>query len=239
MNTAHRPWPLPAGPWVHRQTWHDLLFAHWPMPASALRPLVPAALDIQEFNGTSWVGFVPFRMTGVTLRGMPSIPGLSAFAEMNLRLYVEYKGRAGVWFISLDAAKRPAVWAARTFFNLPYFDATMRVRQGGDRIVYDAVRKETPTVVFRGEYGPTGGVYYSRPGSIDHFLTERYCLFAQDRAGGITTVDIHHDRWPLQPASLEIDTLTVASGQGIPVDGQPIVHFARRLDVIFWPLRRA
>ncbi len=236
----HRPWPRPEGEWTSRQTWHDLLFAHWPVAAAALRPFVPATLEIQEFNGTSWVGFVPFRMTGVTLRGWPSIPGLSAFAEMNLRLYVEHQGRAGVWFISLDAFKRPAVWAARRFYNLPYFFARMRLRHVRDQVHYDAARESSaPPVEFRGEYGPTGAVYQSRRGSLDHFLTERYCLYAQDRRGRLTTVEIHHAPWPLQPARLNVDRCTVASAQGIDVSGEPIVHFARRLDVVFWPMRQA
>jgi uncharacterized protein YqjF (DUF2071 family) len=200
MHVDHRPWPLPDGEWTSRQTWHDLLFAHWPVPAAMLRPFVPAALEIQEFNGTSWVGFVPFRMTGVTLRGWPPIPGLSAFPEMNLRLYVEHQGRAGVWFVSLDACKRPAVWAARRFYNLPYFFARIRARQQRDRVLYDAARApSSPPVEFRGDYGPTGPVYQARRGSIDHFLAERYCLYAQDRRGRITTIEIHHDRGRCRP----------------------------------------
>ena len=240
MRVDHRPWPLPEGEWTSRQTWHDLLFAHWPVPAARLRPLVPAALEIQEFNGTSWVGFVPFRMTGVTLRGWPPMPGLSAFPEMNLRLYVEHQGRAGVWFISLDACKRPAVWAARRFYNLPYFFARIGTRQKHDRVLYDAARApSSPPVEFRGDYGPTGAVYQARRGSIDHFLTERYCLYAQDRHGRLTTIEIHHDAWPLQPASWTVDRFTVAPAQGIAVQGEPVLHFAKRLDVVFWPMRQA
>src|SRR5262245_20084749 len=109
----HRPWPLPTAPWIWRQTWHDLLFAHWPVPASALRSLVPDWLTIQEYSGTAWVGLLPFTMTGVTLRGVPSLPAVSHFPEMNLRLYVERDGKPGIWFVSLDAARRSAVYAAR------------------------------------------------------------------------------------------------------------------------------
>ena len=115
--TDHRPWPLPSGPWRWRQCWRDLLFAHWPVPVSALRSLVPASVAIQEFDGTSWVGVVPFRMTGVMLRPLPDVPGISAFPELNLRLYVDVGGKPGVWFISLDAASSLAVWAARRFFQ--------------------------------------------------------------------------------------------------------------------------
>ena len=117
--TAHRPWALPSARWSWRQRWCDLLFAHWPVPASVLRPLVPAALEVQEFEGTSWVGVVPFRMEGVTPRFLPAMPWVSAFPELNLRLYVSDGERPGVWFLSLDARNSLAVWAARTFFHLP------------------------------------------------------------------------------------------------------------------------
>src|SRR5690242_1283914 len=116
----HRPWSLPDRPWTWRQTWHDLLFAHWPIPAAKLRHLVPAELTIQEFDGTSWIGVVPFRMTGVVRRPLPDLPWISAFPELNVRVYVERDGRAGVWFLSLDAARWLAVWTARRFFHLPY-----------------------------------------------------------------------------------------------------------------------
>jgi uncharacterized protein YqjF (DUF2071 family) len=152
----HRPWPLPRGPWRWRQRWHDLLFAHWPVPAARLRPLVPPAVSIQERDGTAWVGVVPFRMEGVMRRPLPDVPGLSAFPELNLRLYVEVDGKPGVWFISLDAANRVAVWGARRFFHLPYFLADMESRDDGQRIHYSSVRRAPGArVAFRCVYGPT------------------------------------------------------------------------------------
>jgi uncharacterized protein YqjF (DUF2071 family) len=118
--TDHRPWELPERPWRWRQSWLDLLFAHFPVPARTLEPLVPKEIEIEEFDGTSWVGVVPFRMEGVTPRSLPDLPRLSAFAELNLRLYVRVGRRPGIWFVSLDAANRLAVWAARRWFHLPY-----------------------------------------------------------------------------------------------------------------------
>ena len=108
QHTKHRPWPLPAGEWTWRQRWCDLLFAHWPVPAADLRPLVPDGLEIEEHGGTSWVGVVPFRMEGVARRPLPDIPGLSSFPELNLRLYVTRDRRPGVWFLSLDATSAPS-----------------------------------------------------------------------------------------------------------------------------------
>jgi uncharacterized protein YqjF (DUF2071 family) len=233
--TDHRPWPLPPGAWVARQTWHDVLFAHWPIAGSALRPLVPEPLEIQEFDGTSWVGLLPFRMTGVTARWLPALPWLSAFPEMNLRVYVSHRGRPGIWFVSLDAARAPAVWAARRFFHLPYFRAHMRIRPDGDRIHYHSIREATELAA---TYWPQGTTFEAVPGTLDHFLAERYCLYTRDTRGQLLTLDIHHRPWPLQRAGAEFDLNTVATSQGIAVGGEPaVLHFSRRLDVIFWPMR--
>jgi len=236
----HRPWPIPAGRWTWRQRWHDLLFAHWPVPASLVRPLVPPSLEVQEFDGTSWVGLVPFRMTGVAPRQLPDMPWLSAFPEMNLRVYVEHGGQAGVWFISLDAANPVAVWAARRFFHLPYFHAQMHLRQRGARIDYASRRHDRSTAVrFAGSYRPTGPVYHARPGTLEHFLTERYCLYTQTRAGTILRGHVHHVPWPLQPAELEVEANEVGPPQGLPISGPPaLLHFARRLEVVIWPFER-
>src|SRR5688500_18120102 len=100
-HVSHRPWPLPSAPWVLRQRWVNLLFAHWPIATSRIRHLVPPGLTVQEFDGTSWVGIVPFRIEGLTWRLLPSLPYFSSFPEINLRLYVEAGGKPGVWFISL------------------------------------------------------------------------------------------------------------------------------------------
>jgi uncharacterized protein len=242
--TDHRPWPLPRGPWVMRQTWCDLLFAHWPVPARSLRGLVPAGIEIDEREGTSWVGVVPFRMEGVTARGLPDVPGLSAFPELNLRLYVRVDDKPGVWFISLDATSWLTVWGARRFFHLPYFHADMEAREEGGRVVYRSVRGSGTDgggarVEFRGSYGPTSDVFESRPGSLEHFLTERYCLYAQASDGAILRAEIHHRPWPLQAASADIAENTIGDAQGIALPGPPaLLHFSRRLDVVnWWPQR--
>jgi hypothetical protein len=237
--TDHRPWALPSGPWRWRQNWHDLLFAHWRVPASRLQSLVPAGVSIQEFDGTAWVGVVPFRMDGVMLRPLPDLPGVSAFPELNLRLYVEVGGRPGVWFVSLDAASQLAVWAARLLFRLPYFHATMHLRREGERIHYRSIRRSARNVAFRGTYWPVGQVFESRPGTVEHFLTERYCLYTCGSDGSMLRADVHHRPWPLQLAHAEIEENTIGSGQGIDLDDHPdLLHFSKRIDVVVWPAER-
>ena len=152
----HRPWPIPTRAWTWRQSWRDLLFAHWPIEARALRPLIPDGLDIQEFGGTAWIGVVPFRMSGVMHRPLPDLPWISAFPELNVRTYVERDGRPGVWFLSLDATNPLAVWAARTFFHLPYHRAAMSLVDQGDRIEYRSRRGDAR---FDGWYRPSAAVH--------------------------------------------------------------------------------
>src|SRR5580700_1193759 len=140
---AHRPWPLPLGSWVMKQTWHHLPFAHWPLPAERMRPLVPAQLDLDTFDGQCWVAVVPFRMSGIRGRGLPPLPGLSRFPELNVRTYVTYGGKPGVYFFSLDAASRAAVWAARRFYHLPYYHARMETTREGNDVAYHSLRLES------------------------------------------------------------------------------------------------
>jgi uncharacterized protein YqjF (DUF2071 family) len=237
--TDHRPWPLPARPWVMAMRWHDLAFLHWPLEPGVLRPLIPPALELDTYDGKAWIGVVPFRMTGVRPRFVPSLPGLSAFGEINVRTYVTAGGKPGVWFFSLDAANRPAVWTARWAFYLPYYFAWISVQEAGGRIAYQSTRRHScdAPAQFAADYGSTGPPYQAPRGSIDHWLTERYCLYAVDGWGRIFRGDIHHQPWPLQPAVVEIQVNTMTAPLGIELPSvQPLVQFARRLDVIAWRL---
>ena len=223
------------------QTWHDLLFAHWPIAETELRPLVPRELEIDMQDGQAWIGVVPFRMSGVRLRALPGIPGATAFPELNVRTYVKRGGRAGVWFFSLDATPRIAVAAARAWFHLPYFQARMRCDARGDAIEYASERthRGAPAASWRGRYEPTGPVSRAPAGSLEHWLTERYCLFARAPDGRVWRGDIHHRPWPLQPARavIERDTMTAALGLRVP-PAAPHLLFARRLDVRIWRPQR-
>jgi uncharacterized protein YqjF (DUF2071 family) len=242
LDTRHRPWPSPDAPWAIAMSWHDLLFLHWPVAASALRPHIPALLSIDTFDGWAWLGVVPFRMTGVRPRYAPRAPWLSAFPELNVRTYVTIGGKPGVWFFSLDAANPVAVWLARVTFHLPYMRARMSLREKGGEIHYTSLRthRGEPPARFEARYGPMGEARASAAGTIVHFLTERYCLYAADRARRVFRGDIHHAPWPLQPARAEVAVNEMASSLGVRLSGPPAhVHFARRLDVVSWGLVRA
>jgi uncharacterized protein len=221
--------------------WSDLAFLHWPVPAGPLQALLPADLQLDTFDGQAWIGVVPFRMEGVRHRWSPPVPGADTFPELNLRTYVRGGDRAGVWFFSLDAASRLAVRGARLGLNMPYFDAAMQLRRTGN--VVDCVSRRThrraPDAEFSASYEPTGVPFLTQPGSLEHWLTERYCFFGTTRYGGLYAVDVHHLPWPLQPARVTVRINTVADAFAIQLPSrEPLAHFAATIDVVAWPPAR-
>jgi len=237
-HTAHRPWPLPEGPWLMTQSWHDLLFAHLPLDPDALLGKVPANLPLDLFDGRAWIGVIPFHMTNVGPRGLPSLPGVSAFPELNVRTYVTLNGKPGVYFFSLDAASTLAVIGARTVFHLPYYRAAMAVHTDGRRVTYRSARRSAVNAQFLSTYTPIGVVSPAAPGTLEYFLTERYCLYTTTRSGEPRWLQIHHKPWPLQTADAQIAVNTMATAAGITLPAvAPLLHFAKRLDVLAWGMR--
>ncbi|MBO0910293.1 MAG: DUF2071 domain-containing protein [Acidobacteria bacterium] len=219
------------------QTWNDLLFAHWPVSAGMLRSLVPSVLPLDAFNGQCWVAITPFRMSGVRPRWTPSLPGVSAFPELNLRTYVCYGGKPGVYFFSLDAGSRLAVWAARNSYHLPYFPAQMSVASRNEWIEYHSKGKRDAELHLR--YRPVRPAQFRAAGTLEHWLTERYCLYTHVR-NSLYRAEIHHPQWLLEDAEAEIATNTVAQAAGLTLpETRPLLHFSRRLKVVVWPLKRA
>ncbi len=231
----HRLWPLPSRPWVMAQTWENLLFAHWPLAPAALRGFIPPGLELDTYAGEAWVGVVPFSMSGIHLRGLPPIPGFSALPELNVRTYVTRDDKPGVLFFSLDAGNLAAVIAARYGFALPYYYA--RMQQHGEEYLSRRFHWGARAAEFVAHYWPSGDVFRAQAGSLEYWLTERYCLYTADRRGTLYRGDIHHRPWPLQAAQATIFTNTMAEAQGISLpDIPPLLHFARRLDVLIWSL---
>jgi uncharacterized protein len=219
------------------QSWHDLLFAHWPVDAAVLRPLIPLRLQIDTFEGKAWLAIVPFRMTGVRLRGTPAVPWLSAFPELNVRTYVTDGKKAGVWFFSLDAGNSIAVAIARAWFHLPYFHARMRCREQDGWIQYQSERthRKASAGLMEGRYRPIGEVRSPQPGTLEHFLTERYCLYTADARARIIRGEIHHSPWPLQVAEAEFTVNSMAEAAEVELPARkPLLHFSRRQDVVVW-----
>jgi uncharacterized protein YqjF (DUF2071 family) len=222
-------------------TWESLLFEHWPVPPSLLRPLVPPGLELDTRDGSAWLAVVPFAMRNVRLRGTPALPWVGAFPELNVRTYVRHGDRPGVWFFSLDADQPLAVMMARRLWHLGYRWAAMRCAWEGGAVEYRSRRRDAPPAQaeWRGRYAPAGSPVPAPPGSLAHFLTARYCLYAEDRRGRLYRGEIDHPPWRLETASAEVETDTMTRPLGFELPpGEPLRWFSRRLDVVAWPARR-
>ncbi|HEX7299613.1 MAG TPA: DUF2071 domain-containing protein [Solirubrobacteraceae bacterium] len=238
----HRPWPLPRSPWVMGQTWTDLLFAHWDVAPASVQAAVPPQLPLDTHDGRAWIGVTPFRVRNLRLRLTFPVPVLSTFPEINVRTYVVVDGKPGIYFFSLDADSPLAVAAARRLYRLPYFRARMSIERHGSgaRFLSRRSAPEAPAeAVFRAGYVPAGDAFEARPGTLEHWLTERYCLYTLDERRRVLRGEIHHPPWPLQHARAEIETNTMTAEIGLELGDEPLLHYARRQDVVFWPLQAA
>lgn len=251
VDHGHRPFALQESAWIMNQSWCNLLFAHWPVDVEALRKLVPEKLELDLFDGIAYIAVVPFEMRDVSPRYTPSLPWLSFFPELNVRTYVRYRDRPGVFFFSLDAGNPLAVWIARKYYHLPYYNATMLCRHEKSAFHYTSTRKSVRTLseidIRAGEnsgscqldvtYEPAGPVYYSTAGSLEHFLTERYCLFSVYE-NEIFCGHIHHRPWPLQKANCEWRHNSMTAPIGLELHGEPITHFVKRIDTVEWAIKK-
>lgn len=216
-----------------KQQWRDLLFLHWPVSPLFLRSLIPRGLELDLFGGQAWLGVVPFDMKGVTVRGCPAPRLLCDFPEINLRTYVVHNGKPGVWFFSLDVPHRLPVWAARTFFHLPYFKAEMSVSVTDQSVAY---RHRRGALGFQATYRPLGPLA-SEENSFERWATARYCLYCQNRKGALYRGEIHHAPWPLQKAEVAITENCFLDA--FPVgEMHPSVLFSKSLDVVVFSLER-
>lgn len=245
--TDHRPWPVPPRPWAMRMNWHELLFAHWPVEREALRAALPGPFSeaIDTFEGSAWLGVVPFGMRDVRPRGWPRhVPYRQAWAfpELNVRTYITIDGKPGVYFFSLDAASRLAVRAARWSWNLAYYDAAMWLDRRDDGWVHftsERTHRGAPSACLAARYRPTGPAAQPTTGSFEHFATERYCLYTVDRRGRMYRGDIHHAPWPLRPAEAHFDVLQMTDQIDLALPTMaPRLHYADELDVVAWLPRR-
>jgi len=234
----------PHGQPLMHQSWGKLLFMHWRITTAELRPLIPAELEIDTFDGCAWIAIVPFTMwdTRALPPYIPAVPGLSAMHELNVRSYVHHDGVPGVWFFSLDCNSKAAVLGARTFFHLPYYNADIELKQEDDRIDYSLKRRDEPAAEFHGRWSigePFPVSQVSQPDSLEFFLTERYCLYSQ-QSSKLYRGRIYHRPWPLQKATLSSFTSTMIESLGLTTPaGEPLLHYAEELTVDIWALQKA
>lgn len=243
FRTSHRPRPLPAGRWAMTQRWNDLLFAHWPIPAASIAALLPEWLAVDTFQGSAWLGAVPFWLDRIKIRGVPPLPGGRSFPDLNLRTYVrdQFTNTPGIFCFSLDSSNLIAVAMARALYHLPYHWAEMNLEQRSERefAFYSRRRFAGRPVIFKARYrglGPTTKLAHIQSGTLEYFFTERSCLFSSNRAGQPIRASLHYVPWPLEEAEAEIERNDLAAAIGIELpDRDPVLHYSRRLGVYIWP----
>lgn len=222
------------------QTWHNLLFLHAPIEPESLRPFLPPAVDLDTFDGQAWLGVVAFRLSKIRLRGLPEVGLVSHFNEVNLRTYVTRGGIPGVLFLSMDADNLLAITLARPLFGLPYTPADMTFARTPRGLLFSSDRTSGPGTgaQFEAEYHPRGPVYTSCCGTLEHWLTERYCYYSDTR-GHTYRCDIFHRPWPLQRAHATVARDTLAESLGLRTEPvEPILHYAHKLTALIWKPQR-
>ncbi|MGH9966838.1 MAG: YqjF family protein [Pyrinomonadaceae bacterium] len=228
----------PEGQALMHQNWGKLLFMHWRIEESLLRPLIPDRLEIDTFDGSAWIAIAPFTMWDIRAFPpfVPPVPGLSSMHELNVRTYVHHDGVPGVWFLSLDCNSKAAVLGARAFFYLPYYNAEIGLEQESQTIAYSLDRTDEPPAQFNACWQIGQTLDYSHQGSLAFFLTERYCLFSE-REGELYRARIYHDPWPLQKATLVSFSSSMIESHHLPTPkGDPLLHYAEGIGVDIWPL---
>jgi uncharacterized protein YqjF (DUF2071 family) len=230
----------PKGQPVMHQDWGKLLFMHWRIDEKALRPLIPERLTIDTFDGTAWIAVTPFTMWDIRAFPpyLPPVPGLSSMHELNVRTYVHLDNVPGVWFFSLDANSLVAVLTARTFFHLPYYTAEMSLEEEGETINYSSNRTDgdAPEARLEAKWQIGETLPFSHPGSLEFFLTERYCLYAAHKQK-LYRSRIYHEPWPLRKASLSSLDSTMIESHGLPTPKDaPLLHYAEEISVDIWPI---
>lgn len=191
----------PRGLSVLNMRWEHLLFLHWRWDVRAVQATLPAGLMVDTFDGTAWLGIVPFFMRRVHPPGLPCVPGLSDFLELNVRTYVrDARNVPGVWFYSLSCNQPLAVALARRLFHLNYVHARMSARVSGETVFYESFRPRSPLAKFR--YRPAGVFRETEPGSLEFFLAERYVLYSVNSEGRLFSGKVHHVPYATAPAEV-------------------------------------
>ncbi|MBS4176485.1 YqjF family protein [Lederbergia citrea] len=240
LETDQRPFPLPSNPWLFTQTWDKLLFCHWSLPAELLRAHVPNDVDLDLFNGEAWIAIIPFKVNHMRVHGIPEIPYLNSYLELNLRTYVKYKGTPGIYFFTLDANKWSAVIGAKIGAQLPYRHSLMKMNIKENKVYFQSKRKHpgSSKESFYINYQSDSNLYLPEVESLEYWLFERYCFFTT-RGKHLYRGDIHHDRWRVSKAKA-----TIQANSLVPFlpqkyfERQPLLHLSASKQVFAWPIKK-
>ena len=215
---------VPPQPAVMYQKWEQLLFLHWGFEPAEIQKTLPTGLTADTFDGEAWVGIVPFLMRGIRPRFLPAVSKISNFLELNLRTYVhDAQGRPGVWFYSLECNQPLAVQIARSLFHLPYQHARMNTAIQPSGMRKYASQRKKDEVVSKFHYQIADDSHEATPGGLEFHLAERYLLFSKS-PNGLRMGRVHHQPYPLAPASLQKWDARLFALNGLPVPSRPPDH---------------
>lgn len=235
--TGHRGTSLPDGPWVMSQRWRDMLFLHCPVRAGKISQYLPEGLELDTFEGEAWVTVLPFRVTDMHVRSLPSFPYLHAYLELNVRTYVRYGGTPGIFFFSLDADKLLNVLGAR-LTSFPYYYASMRMDKKQEDFHFVSRRLRKTAFYFEGTYRAASGVYGPLEGTLDHWLLERYYAWSSIK-NSLIEIGIHHTPWEVQDVKAHVQTVSIPPfAAGDLSLSRMKCHFAPEKRALFWPPAR-
>ncbi|MFA4133034.1 MULTISPECIES: YqjF family protein [unclassified Brevibacillus] len=233
--------PAQYNGWTMTQTWEHLLFLHWAISPASIKALIPAGLELDTYDGKAWISIIPFLLSGVRLRRMPSVPFTTTFPEINVRTYVKAKGKTGVYFLSLDTSNPLVIKIAKFWYRLPYYRAQMAFHRQADRIDFTSRRlsglSQTPS--FKGSYQPLSDKFFAKEGTLVHWLTERYTLFCRcDRTKQLMFADVVHEPWQLQETAFHIRENVMTENLSISLTDTPhLALYARGVQSLIWPIR--
>lgn len=232
LEVDHRPWKLPNNNWKWRQSWNNLVFIHYKIDIQSLRALVPSKFEIDLYQGEAWISIVPFFMEDVMKGNIPSFYPFKKFPELNLRTYVKYENKPGVFFFSLDAECLPVVLGGNLLYGVPYKYAKMNyeLSENGGYLRSD---RFIGSVEFEMRYRKIGEIFESEIGSLQEWLSERYCLYSKSNHTEFYRVEVHHKKWPLQNCEVSISKNDILKASNLEVDlDSMIVNYSPGVDVI-------
>ena len=236
---GHLPFPMPNRPFAISQEWRELTFMHWKVDPERLKPHLPDGLEIDLFNGEAYVGVIPFVMKNVRPRGLPSVPGISTFAEFNVRTYVIKDGQAGVFFLTLDAKSLVTCFYAPRAYGLPYRYAKAKVKYEGESLQWRS-RRSSDGAELIGSTSNKGPLQSSDSNTLEHYFFERYCLYTEHQ-GCIRRAYVYHQPWSFTEAevNLESNTLLESYNMGLDALSPDLIHYSQGLLVKTWPIEVA
>lgn len=215
------------------QTWESSLFAHWPVPTSAVQQLLPDGLEVDEHDGSAWLGAHAFRVESVRVHGTLPVPWVSSFSQLNVRTYVRAGSRPGLWFFSLDTPSSLAAETAKLVYRLPWHTCRLEIRERSGRLEVSAARAEGRA--FGARVSARGTPAPVERGGLEEFLFERYCLYAKD-GGRLQRAELHHRPWLVQPALGAVELCTISPPELALPSAPPLLHLAATQDTLAWPL---